>query len=51
MKSYEVTIKEDGIRIKRTAEEHLSAQQKFILLLVSLIAGGWLGFFWLMVTH
>ena len=51
MKSYEVTIKEDRITIKRTAEENLSAEQKYNLLMATLIASGFLGFFWLMVTH
>lgn len=51
MKSIEVTVREDGLTIKRTTEEPLSAEQKYTLLLALLIAVSALGFFWMMTGH
>lgn len=51
MKVFEVTISETGITIRREAEERLTADQKYNLLLAVLGVAGFLGFFWIMVTH
>lgn len=44
MKLFEVTIKEDGITIRREMEEHLKADQKFTILLSLIGVAGVLGF-------
>lgn len=51
MKLFEVTITDEKITIRRESEEHLNVEQKFILLVSLLCIAGFLGFFWIMVTH
>lgn len=51
MKKIEVSIKEDGVTVTRSTEEHLSAEQKFSLLMALLAAAAVLGFFWMMTGH
>ena len=49
MKLFELTITRDGFTIRREAEEHLSAEQKFVIILALIGAAAIIGLFTLLV--
>ncbi|WP_161844387.1 hypothetical protein [Pseudoflavonifractor sp. 524-17] len=50
MKRFEMTIREDGITIRREAEERLTGTQKFQLLAGLIGTAAILGFFWILTS-
>ena len=45
MKLFEVIIKEDGIQIRREAEERMTGEQRYHIAMLAIAAGTILGFF------